>query len=414
MGKKVVYGFYKGEIDAQFSADPKNDLGANQRLIDLENRVVFNKVEEISEFDYEQHLQSIEYRKCWMVKKGYPIELTFLNDLQDPIRLTSELIAIRQSNDVPEAYMNAPIIRTGRLNGQAVFKGYRLVDDPTFVPPVVPPTVCKHQYGDKSFCTSNALPNSPFCSNHGGCANRVFGDEKSGCFSLWGILPRLGIGNLPFPGMSNGGCFQWGCGCLIPLLLLLLLLPFLLCLFKRDCNMLDKLTHRDSLRDTVEVVKYDTVKVVEKETVTKIDTLRMTDTLEQTESIPDIITLPNVNFETNKAILKEGSFKSLDQLAELMKRNPEMTIEIVGYTDSVGNDQKNQKLSEDRAEAIKKYLVDKGVGDERIQARGEGENDPIGDNRTEEGRMLNRRVEVTVKNKGKNVQKKEIRQENAK
>ena len=414
MGKKVVYGFYKGEIDAQFSADPKNDLGANQRLIDLENRIVFNKVEEISEFDYEQHLQSIEYRKCWMVKKGYPIELTFLNDLQDPIRLTSELIAIRQSKDVPEAYMNAPIIRTGRLNGPAVFKGYRLVDDPTFVPPVVPPAVCKHQYGDKSFCTSNALPNSPFCSNHGGCANRVFGDEKSGCFSLWGILPRLGMGNLPFPGMSNGGCFQWGCGCLIPLLLLLLLLPFLLCLFKRDCNMLDKLTHRDSLRDTVEVVKHDTVKVVEKETVTKIDTLRMTDTLNQTQSIPDIITLPNVNFETNKAVLKEGSFPSLDQLAELMKRNKDMTIVIEGHTDSVGNPESNRILSQNRANAIKAYLEKKGIESNRIKAVGLGDTKPATSNKTEEGRMINRRVEVRVENRGENIQIKDEKKGDAK
>jgi len=196
---------------------------------------------------------------------------------------------------------------------------------------------------------------------------------------------------------------------LIPLLLLLLLLPFLLCLFKRDCNMLDKLTHRDSLRDTVEVVKYDTIKVVEKETVTKIDTLRMTDTLNQTQSIPDIITLPNVNFETNKAILKEGSFKSLDQLADLMKRNKDMTIEIIGHTDNVGKPETNKKLSQDRADAIKKYLENKGVEANRIVAKGRGSEVPIGDNNTEEGRMLNQRIEIKVKNNRENIQKKEIK-----
>jgi outer membrane protein OmpA-like peptidoglycan-associated protein len=310
--------------------------------------------------------------------------------------------------------MNVPIIRAGRLNGESVFKAYRFVEDPTFIPPSVEPVLCQHQYGDKSVCTSNALPNSPFCSDHGGFANRVFGDEKSGCFSLWGILPRLGMGNLPFPGRSNGGCFQYGCGCLIPLLLLLLLLPFLLCLFKRDCNMLDKLTHRDSLRDTVEVIKYDTVKVVEKETVTKIDTLRMTDTLNQTQSIPDIISLPNVNFETNKAILKEGSFKSLDQLAELMKRNKDMTIIIEGHTDSVGNPRDNLILSQNRADAIKTYLVSKGIEGGRIKAVGYGDTKPAGSNKTEEGRMLNRRVEVRVENKGKNIQIKDEKKGDAK
>ena len=178
--------------------------------------------------------------------------------------------------------------------------------------------------------------------------------------------------------------------------------------------MLDKLTHRDSLRDTVEVVKYDTVKVVEKETVTKIDTLRMTDTLNQTQSIPDIITLPNVNFETNKAVLKEGSFPSLDQLAELMKRNKDMTIIIEGHTDSVGNPESNRILSQNRANAIKAYLEKKGIESNRIKAVGLGDKNPATSNKTEEGRMINRRVEVRVENRGENIQIKDEKKGDAK
>ena len=79
-----------------------------------------------------------------------------------------------------------------------------------------------------------------------------------------------------------------------------------------------------------------------------------------------------------------------------MKSNPEYSLSIVGHTDNVGSDEYNQKLSEDRAEAVKSYLVKKGVGEISITAEGKGESEPIADNNTSEGRDKNRRVVFSV------------------
>jgi outer membrane protein OmpA-like peptidoglycan-associated protein len=86
----------------------------------------------------------------------------------------------------------------------------------------------------------------------------------------------------------------------------------------------------------------------------------------------------------------------LDGIAEYMKANPSFSLSIVGHTDNTGSDEYNQKLSEDRAEAVKKYLVGKGVGEIGITASGKGETEPIADNNTPEGRDKNRRVVFSV------------------
>jgi len=69
----------------------------------------------------------------------------------------------------------------------------------------------------------------------------------------------------------------------------------------------------------------------------------------------------------------------------------------VGYTDSRGSDKHNQKLSENRAEAVKKYLVGEAVAPERITSGGQGKADPVGDNKTKEGQFQNRRVVLMIK-----------------
>ena len=104
----------------------------------------------------------------------------------------------------------------------------------------------------------------------------------------------------------------------------------------------------------------------------------------------------NLEFNTGNAIIKPGSFASLDDLAALLIKKKEWKLQIAGHTDNVGNDQTNLILSKKRSEAVKAYLVSKGVDATRINAIFFGETQPIATNDTEEGRSKNRRVEMTV------------------
>jgi len=108
------------------------------------------------------------------------------------------------------------------------------------------------------------------------------------------------------------------------------------------------------------------------------------------------IIIDNIYFDFNKAVLLEASFKTLDNLYETFVSNPGLKVEISGHTDSIGSDQYNQGLSQRRADAVVEYLVNKGIDTESFITEGYGEKKPIADNATEEGRALNRRVEMKV------------------
>ena len=102
----------------------------------------------------------------------------------------------------------------------------------------------------------------------------------------------------------------------------------------------------------------------------------------------------NLLFKMNKSEINESSFESLNKVAELLKSN-EKSLELIGHTDSVGSSTYNQTLSQNRASAVKDYLVSQGVTSE-IVVMGKGEESPIADNNTSEGKALNRRVEFIL------------------
>ncbi len=104
----------------------------------------------------------------------------------------------------------------------------------------------------------------------------------------------------------------------------------------------------------------------------------------------------NILFVTGKYTLQTSSFKGLNDVAKIMNENPGMSLAIDGHTDNVGSDEMNQTLSDNRAAAVKKYLVSKGVDESRITATGHGELVPIADNKTSAGRQQNRRSELTL------------------
>jgi OOP family OmpA-OmpF porin len=106
--------------------------------------------------------------------------------------------------------------------------------------------------------------------------------------------------------------------------------------------------------------------------------------------------LTNVKFDPGKFDIKPESFPSIDSLATIFTTNERFRIEIAGFTDDVGNDGENIRLSQRRSDAIRDYLIKKGVPAHRVSAKGYGEKFPVASNGSEEGRANNRRTEVKV------------------
>lgn len=106
----------------------------------------------------------------------------------------------------------------------------------------------------------------------------------------------------------------------------------------------------------------------------------------------DRLLLVGVKFAFDKSNLLPESYLVLDQSVKLLNNKPEVKVEIEGYTDYVGTGSYNQKLSVERAETVKKYLVSKGVAEDRLTTIGYGMNNPLEDNKTPEGRAMNRRI----------------------
>jgi outer membrane protein OmpA-like peptidoglycan-associated protein len=103
------------------------------------------------------------------------------------------------------------------------------------------------------------------------------------------------------------------------------------------------------------------------------------------------------HFDFNKAAIKPEGQRRLDDVVRLMRDNPNLRIEAVGHTDSVGSDAYNLKLGERRAKSVADYLTGQGVSASRIDIRSEGKDRPVASNSTAEGRAENRRVEILAK-----------------
>lgn len=112
--------------------------------------------------------------------------------------------------------------------------------------------------------------------------------------------------------------------------------------------------------------------------------------------VGSIVRLNNVFFAFGESKLQAESFSELNRLVELLNENPGMKVEIAGHTDDVGNDQANKKLSQERADACKAYLISKGIDASRLESVGYGEEKPVESNATEKGKAKNRRVEFKI------------------
>jgi outer membrane protein OmpA-like peptidoglycan-associated protein len=105
-----------------------------------------------------------------------------------------------------------------------------------------------------------------------------------------------------------------------------------------------------------------------------------------------------VNFDFDKSTLTANAKTILDNVAEELAAYPAIKVEVGGHTDAKGSDEYNQSLSERRAASVMKYLASKDVASDRMTSAGYGESKPVADNETDEGRELNRRVELRITN----------------
>ncbi len=119
------------------------------------------------------------------------------------------------------------------------------------------------------------------------------------------------------------------------------------------------------------------------------------------DTVPEVVkkfsgVIPGIRFASNRAEITQGSRPVLDEAAGVLNKYPTLRIMVVGHTDASGSHDHNVDLSRRRAEAVRKYLIDRSVEPERIMTRGEGPDDPIADNKTAAGRAKNRRIEFKI------------------
>lgn len=104
-----------------------------------------------------------------------------------------------------------------------------------------------------------------------------------------------------------------------------------------------------------------------------------------------------INFDTGKSIIRDDSKPIIDQIVQMMKSNPDLKIGVEGHTDNVGTPASNKTLSEARAKSVVSAIVAQGISADRLSPVGFGQDKPVADNNTEEGRAKNRRVELVKK-----------------
>ena len=129
------------------------------------------------------------------------------------------------------------------------------------------------------------------------------------------------------------------------------------------------------------------------------DSANYLSTVDVVELAPgDALVLQNIQFEYNSAALTDDSQAGIMMLTDFLKRNPELRVELAGHTDNVGSENYNKKLSADRAEVVRKALIDNGIDETRLTAQGYGSTKPLAPNDNEAHRAMNRRTEMIIVN----------------
>ncbi len=402
--------YYKGYLKAQFTTDSKQKIGSvndSQSKIILEPRFYCTNFIEVKETEiptsallsntphlYQTGRFDIECysgvdKKNGVRRTAASIILLLNKKNPDNAELSNELSSwneyefLNSKEKYYDSFLsNSQVIPHGRIEGDAYFLVEELID-----------LEGKAIVNSNSVSTSGGFM-SPGCLGFlGGITQAIYGFNlrlKNWLNSLFGkafgsnLIGQEPNGCMPSmlpSGCSGPGCSRFGCGFLSLLLGLLLLLWLLKNLLFGD--------YKTSASNKERII-HDTI-YVNKE---KQDTLTYVD--ETTNTTVKTLSLPNVQFEKNKTKLLSSSLSDLNSLADYLLQNKEINAEIIGHTDSDGDATANKKLSQSRAEEVKRYIVSLGVQESRIKATGKGESEPKTENETAEGRAMNRRVEVKL------------------
>lgn len=414
MKSKITY--YKGILRCQFSTQRPREIGSQNRsifsCIALEPTFELYACEQITESDYSDFIRNIDKKTHIKHSENEILDYYHITDAPDGKRMNADEIYMGIQTEpkiiedkfydwndlkfesLPEKYLHDcfiayhPNSNHGRISGPVVVRRIQQLDENereinNFV---------ETEQGRISF-----LERQGWFQESRGCVNRIFGFNlrlKNWLNSIFGgIFGSNLIGNEPngcaptlLPsGCSGIGCQRFGCG----ILGILLSLAFLFWLLKSLLFGPDNNTKNGER--IVEKIVHDTVYI---EKNSQVDTVTYVD--ETTNTTVKMLSLPNVQFEKNKAILLRSSIPQLNELAAYLIENKGIEAEIIGHTDSDGDAEANRILSQNRAEALRQYLIENGVESWRIKATGKGESDPVTDNSTAEGRAMNRRVEVKL------------------
>jgi outer membrane protein OmpA-like peptidoglycan-associated protein len=409
----TIKTYYKGTLKCQFSTLKGEKIGSGidvQSKFQLAPRYRLYDALEITESEYLAKIEEsdqgyIKQEAKNVAKKPLPLEFYLGNDKINGIKKDGETVVLflnKKDDSIPVMINDEPLFlwqdhlideeifqfnqtftaykdarNHGKIEGFAYCKISRFVNDPIPVDTII-------------VAGSDTLP--------AGCFSLLNPtSDNGGCLSLF--MPPTNIG-------GGGGClnmlnpFYWirgiwrSGGCLGSLFYLALLLGLLWALFSGKCNkdQEHKVVEKEAIHDTVYVEVYK--EKVDTLTIIKIDTVASIDSITTTNY--EMVSLPNVQFKTNEDILLPTSAIELQKLAEYLIKNEELTAEILGHTDNVGDSESNKILSQKRAESIKRFLVSLGVNGKRLAAVGKGDSQPKSSNDSEEGRLMNRRVEVRL------------------
>jgi outer membrane protein OmpA-like peptidoglycan-associated protein len=381
-----IVKYYTGRLHAQFQTGKVTPVYAHMQTsgIQLHGRFQLEQPQEISAEEFEAHtltppqpyLQQKMHAPVEMLHSGQPAKAAVL---KEATLLWSEN---EMKDSTPWTFL---AVKNNRRHGRIKARAYCKVVE--HIPDIIKPIDVV--VNTASTTTPSVPPISPIPTS---TAQPIISEATTvppiitapSNQSLSGCSP---MSMLSMPG-KRGGCRNLGCGMLGLIPLLFVLLGLL-----RQCQ--DGGSHQGSSTIIHDTVYVDRVQErVDTLTLFKTDTIQMVDSSKQTVFKP--VVLPNVQFYTNSANLIPTSLSDIQQLAQHLIDTRGLEAIVIGHTDNVGDAVSNQKLSQRRAETVRNVIISMGVEPERLTAIGKGDTEPKADNNTEEGRLMNRRVEVQL------------------